>query len=347
MADKTTISRKDDHIRINLEEDVQSNLSTGLNKYQFIHNALPDIDFSSVDTEQTMFNRNVKLPILISSMTGGTEKASKINQLLASVASRYGLAMGVGSQRAAIENPQLAGTFQIRKIAPDILLFANLGAIQLNYGFGKDECIKAVDMIEADALILHLNPLQEAIQPEGNTNFSGLLGKIESICNLQRFPVIIKEVGWGIGQQLAKKLIDVGVSAIDISGAGGTSWSQVERFRLSDAKEIEVSESFIDWGIPTATALIEARKVLPGKLIFASGGLKNGKDLSKAIALGANLAGMAGFVLKAAMVSSNYLIDSIEIFQRILRISMFVTGSSNIHDFQDNKIKLIGDLNEF
>jgi isopentenyl-diphosphate delta-isomerase len=320
-------------------------LETGLNKFQFIHNALPEIDFNSINTQQTIFNRIVKLPILISSMTGGTNQAAIINQRLATVAGIYGLPMGVGSQRAAIENSDLAKSFQIRKYAPDILLFANLGAIQLNNGFGQEECIKAVEMIEADALILHLNPLQEAIQPEGDTNFYGLIGKIESLCNLQRFPVIIKEVGWGISHSLAKKLLDIGVSAIDVSGAGGTSWSQVERFRLNDTKEIEVAESFVDWGIPTATALVEARKILPDKLIFASGGLYNGKDLSKCIALGANLAGMAGTFLKAATVSSNNLVDSIEIIQRILRISMFVTGSKNIQDFQDNKIKFIGAIN--
>ena len=322
MNDELIESRKDDHIRINLEKDVQSKVNTGLNQYQFVHNALPEINLSSVNTSQLLFNKVVKLPILISSMTGGTKQAQKINHILAEAAEEFGLAMGVGSQRAAIINPDLADSFKVRHIAPNILLFANLGAIQLNYGFGIDECIKAVDMINADALILHLNPLQEAIQPEGDTNFSGLLEKIGSICNLQRFPVIVKEVGWGIGSELAKKLYNAGVAAIDVSGAGGTSWSQVERFRLTTAQEIEVAESFIDWGIPTASALVALKKASPGKIVFASGGLKNGNDLSKCIALGANLAGIAGIFLKAAIVSSNKLIHSVEIMQRILRISI-------------------------
>lgn len=344
MNEERIESRKDDHIRINLEEDVQSRINSGLNHYQFIHNALPEINLDSVNTGQLLFNKIVKLPILISSMTGGTKQAKKINQILAEAAEEFGLAMGVGSQRAAIINPDLSDSFQVRPIAPNILLFANLGAIQLNYGFGENECIKAVEMINADALILHLNPLQEAIQPEGDTNFSGLLNKIGSICNLQRFPVIVKEVGWGIGSELAKKLYDVGVAAIDVSGAGGTSWSQVERFRLTTAQEIEVAESFIDWGIPTAYALVALKKVFPKKIVFASGGLKNGKDLAKCIALGANLAGIAGIFLKAALVSTNNLFDLIGTMQRILRISMFATGSKNIEEFQNNKIKIKEDF---
>ena len=346
MNDELIESRKDDHIRINLEKDVQSKVNSGLNQYQFVHNALPEINLDTVNTGQLLFKKTVKLPILISSMTGGTKQAQMINHILAEAAEEFGLAMGVGSQRAAIINPDLADSFKVRHIAPNILLFANLGAIQLNYGFGMDECIKAVDMISADALILHLNPLQEAIQPEGDTNFSGLLEKIGSICNLQRFPVIVKEVGWGIGSELAKKLYDAGVAAIDVSGAGGTSWSQVERFRLTTAQEIEVAESFIDWGIPTASALVALKKACPKKIVFASGGLKNGNDLSKCIALGANLAGIAGKFLKAALVSSDNLIDSIAIMQRILRISMFATGSKNIEEFQNKKIKLKVDFYE-
>jgi isopentenyl-diphosphate delta-isomerase len=347
MKEEHIESRKDDHIRINLEKNVQSKIETGLNDYQFIHNALPEINLDSVNTEQFLFGKSVKLPILISSMTGGTEQAQTINHILSEAAEKFGLAMGVGSQRAAISNPDLSDSFRVRQIAPNILLFANLGAIQLNYGFGVEECIKAVEMIGADALILHLNALQEAIQPEGDTKFSGLLGKIGSICNLRRFPVIVKEVGWGIGSDLAKKLIDVGVAAIDVSGAGGTSWSQVERFRLTNAQEIEVAESFIDWGIPTASALVSVKKALPNAILFASGGLKNGKDLSKCIALGANLAGLAGHFLKTAMVSSDELINSIAIMKRILRISMFATGSKNIEDFQKNKITLKANFNDF
>lgn len=343
MTDELIYSRKDDHIRINLEEDVRSTLNNGLEHYRFIHNAMPEIDLNEIDFSQKLFNKNIALPILISSMTGGTPKAFQINQMLAQAAEKFGLAMGVGSQRAAIENPTLTNTFDVRKFAPNILLFANLGAVQLNYGYGIDECKRAVDMISADSLILHLNPLQEAIQPEGETNFSGLLRKIETICRDLPVPVVIKEVGWGISDSIVKQLINVGVAAIDVSGAGGTSWTQVERFRLVDPIGIKVAEAFLDWGIPTADALIKVRNSFPELPIFASGGLKTGMDVAKSLALGANLAGMAGVFLRSAVTSPDYLEETITIFEKIIRISMFVTGSKDLISFSKEKIFKTGD----
>lgn len=338
MTEELISSRKNDHIRINLEEDVKSSLSNGLEMYRFVHNALPEINFTEIDLSQRIFNKNVSIPLFISSMTGGTSQAYQINRILAQAAEQFGLAMGVGSQRAAIEDGSLSETFNIRKIAPQILLFANLGAVQLNYGYGIEECKKAVEMIEADALILHLNPLQEAVQPEGDTDFSGLLKKIEHVCRNLPVPVVVKEVGWGISGGTAKKLIEAGVAAIDISGAGGTSWSQVERFRLTDKSAISVAEAFLDWGIPTAEALIDVRKTLSDVPIFASGGLKSGLDVAKTIALGANIAGMAGVFLRAAVVSLDQLMETITIIERIIRISMFATGSRNLKSFSDGKI---------
>jgi isopentenyl-diphosphate delta-isomerase len=330
--------RKSDHIRINLEKNVNSSISNGLENYRFVHNALPELSLEEIDISQKIFNKKVAIPLLISSMTGGTDQALEINQTLAVAAEKFGLAMGVGSQRAAIEDPTLSRTFKIRDLAPNLLLFANLGAVQLNYGYGMEECKKAVEMIEADGLFLHVNPLQEAVQPEGDINFSGLLKKIEKICKSLPVPVVVKEVGWGISADVAKKLIDVGVSAIDVSGAGGTSWSQVERFRLTDEFDIQVAEAFIDWGIPTADALIDVRKEIPAVPVFASGGLKNGMEISKVLALGANLAGMAGVFLKAAVISYDHLINTISAIQRIIRISLFVTGSKNLGSFSSNKI---------
>jgi len=338
MTEELIKSRKNDHIRINLEENVRSILNNGLEQYRFIHNALPEIDLGEVDLTQKIFNKSVALPILISSMTGGTPEAFHINQMLAQAAEKFGLAMGVGSQRAAIENPTLIETFNVRKFAPNILLFANLGAVQLNYGYGIAECKRAVEMIEADSLILHLNPLQEAVQPEGDTNFSGLLKKIEIISHELPVPVVVKEVGWGISDELAKQLINAGVAAIDVSGAGGTSWSQVERFRLTDPIGIKVAEAFLDWGIPTADALVKIRSRFPDYPIFASGGLKTGMDVAKSLALGANLAGMAGVFLKAADVSLDHLIETISVFERIIRISMFATGSKDLNSFANGKI---------
>jgi len=193
-------------------------------------------------------------------------------------------------------------------------------------------------MIDADALILHLNPLQEAIQLNGNTNFGGLLNKIEEICKLLNKPVIIKEVGWGISSDLAEKLVNVGVSGIDVSGAGGTSWSQVERYRLKNEGDIRVAESFRDWGIPTADALLQLVEKKINALIISSGGLQTGMDIAKSIAIGANLAGMASTFLKKAVASIDDLSNEVKIIERIIRISMFVTGSQNIAQFQNSKI---------
>ena len=227
--------RKADHIRINLEENVQfPHLTTGLEDYRFVHQALPELDLPEVSTGVTVFGKRLNAPILVSSMTGGTEQAGLINRNLAEAAQQQRLAMGVGSQRAGIERGEAGQSFRVREVAPDLLLFANLGAVQFNYGYTVDQCRRAVDMIEADALILHLNPLQEAVQPEGDVNWRGLLGKIEQVCARLGRPVIVKEVGWGISSQVARRLIEVGVGAIDVAGAGGTSWSQVEMHRALD-----------------------------------------------------------------------------------------------------------------
>src|SRR5512138_1838788 len=216
--------RKADHIKINLEKDVRSTLTTGLERYHFIHEALPELDLKRVDPSLSLLGKRLAAPILISSMTGGTEEAGEINQRLAEAAQEVGVAMGVGSQRAALEHPEQTPTFSItRKVAPNILLFANLGAVQFNYGYGIDQCRRAVEMIQADALYLHLNPLQEAVQDAGDVNFAGLAKKIEEICKKLDVPVVVKEVGWGISERTAKLLESCGVAAIDVAGAGGTS----------------------------------------------------------------------------------------------------------------------------
>ncbi|HMR98892.1 MAG TPA: type 2 isopentenyl-diphosphate Delta-isomerase, partial [Anaerolineales bacterium] len=226
--------RKADHIKINLEQDVRSALTTGLENYRFIHEALPELDLNRLDTTVNLFAKRLAAPILISSMTGGTAEAETINLRLAEAAQEMNIAMGVGSQRAAIEHPEQAKTFQVRRVAPDILLFANLGAVQLNYGYSIDHCRRAIDMIQADALYLHLNPLQEAVQDAGDTNFEGLAKKIEDVCKQIEVPIIAKEVGWGISERTARLLSDCGVSAIDVAGAGGTRLSQLERHRAPD-----------------------------------------------------------------------------------------------------------------
>jgi isopentenyl-diphosphate delta-isomerase len=327
-----TASRKADHIRINLKEDVQSDLSNGLEYYHFLHQALPEIDLDRVDAGTRLFGKALRFPLLISSMTGGTEEAGRINQVLAQAAQEKGIALGLGSQRAAIEDVTLEKTFKVRKVAPDILLFANLGAIQLNYAYSVEHCKRAIDMAEADALILHLNSLQEALQPEGDTHFAGLIRKIEQVCHTLTVPVVVKEVGWGISAKDATRLVEAGVSAIDVAGAGGTSWSQVEMYRSQDPHMRKIAADFRGWGIPTAEALVQVKKVAPELPIFASGGLRNGIEVAKCICLGAALAGVAGPFLKAAVQSEESVAQLVDEFQTELRICMFSAGAATIGD---------------
>lgn len=323
--------RKADHIRINLEENVQfPRLTTGLERYRFIHQALPELDLAEIDMRLSLFGRELAAPLLISSMTGGTEQARVINLRLAAAAQSHGIAMGLGSQRAALEQPALAPTFQVRPAAPDILLFANLGAVQLNYGYGVDECQRAVAMVEADALYLHLNVLQEAVQPEGDTRWAGLLGRIEQVCRALPVPVIAKEVGWGLSEQAARQLADAGVAALDVAGAGGTSWSEVEYHRAPTAFHARVARSFADWGIPTAESLQMAQQGAPGLPVFASGGLRDGIEAAKCLALGASLCGMAGPFLRAAADSEEALDEIIRVVVTQLRIAMLCSGSRDL-----------------
>jgi isopentenyl-diphosphate delta-isomerase len=273
-------------------------------------------------------------------MTGGASEAHKINLTLAKSAQYTGIAMGLGSQRAAIEQPELAPTFQVRRVAPDVLLFANLGAIQLNYGYGIEECKQAVDMIEADALVLHLNPLQEAVQREGNTRFADLLSKIGMICHALSVPVIAKEVGWGFSQRAAGQLIDAGVAAIDVAGAGGTSWSQVEMYRAQNEGQARLASAFLEWGIPTAEAIINVGLASPKTTIIASGGLHSGVDIAKCIALGATLGGMASPFLKAAVHSEDHTIETILEIQREIQVCMFAAGAKDLDELRElNLIK--------
>lgn len=327
----TTERRKDDHIRINLEESVQfPRLTTGLERWRFMHQALPELNLANINTETAFFGKRLGAPLLISSMTGGTERAQTINRTLAEAAQEAGIAMGLGSQRAAIEDPSLARTFQVREVAPDILLFANLGAVQLNYGYGVDECRRAVDLIQADALVLHFNALQEAVQPEGDGNFAGLLARVEDICRTLEVPVVAKEVGWGFSPQAARQLVAAGVAAIDVAGAGGTSWSEVEYHRAPTAQHANVARAFADWGIPTADAIRYAREAAPKLPVIASGGLRDGVDIAKCLALGADLGGLAGPFLKAAATSLDAVRQTIWELTTQLRVAMFASGAVDI-----------------
>ena len=326
-----TQRRKADHIRICLDEDVNFRQTTnGLERYRFQHCCLPELDRSEIDLSSSFLGKYLGAPLLISSMTGGTELAKTINYRLAEVAQQYKLAMGVGSQRVAVENPQLANTFAVRSLCPDILLFANLGAVQLNYDYGLDQCRRVVELLEADALILHLNPLQECIQPQGDTNFKGLLDKINILCSKLAVPVIAKEVGNGISASMAQKLINAGVSAIDVAGAGGTSWAKVESERATDAKARQLGLTFADWGIPTAECITSIRAIAPDIPLIASGGLRNGLEVAASIALGADLAGLAMPFLKAANESADALEELVQLLIAEITTVLFCTGNATL-----------------
>jgi isopentenyl-diphosphate delta-isomerase len=335
--------RKADHIRINLEEDVQfAGLTTGFERYRLVHQALPELDLTHIDTATEFLGKRVEIPLLISSMTGGTEAAGAINRNLAAAAQSRGIAMGLGSQRTGLEQPETAETFQVREVAPDILLLANLGAVQLNYGYGVDQCRRAVEMIEADGLILHLNSLQEALQVDGDWNWSGLLAKIERVCRTLSVPVVVKEVGWGINEQTASWLAGAGVAAIDVAGSGGTSWSEVEYHRAPTEVLRRMARSFADWGIPTASALRMAQRGAPGVPLVASGGLRTGIEAAKALALGATVVGIASPFLKAAAASTEEVAASIDQFAAELRIAMFCAGAGDLAALQaPGRIELV------
>jgi isopentenyl-diphosphate Delta-isomerase len=325
-----TGGRKIDHIRINLEEDVAAKgITTGLEHYRFAHQALPNLDFDDVDTDVRFLGHEVRIPLLISSMTGGVAEGGRINRNLARAAQSCGVALGLGSGRIALEDAAAREHFRVRQEAPEVLLLANLGAVQLNYGYDARHCLDLVQMLEADALILHLNPLQEAVQPEGNTRFAGLLDRIAEVCVRLPIPVVVKEVGWGLSADVVRLLAQAGVAAVDVAGAGGTSWSEVERLRSGD-QMAAVAAAFAGWGIPTADALVAARRAAPTLPIVASGGIRNGVEVAKCLALGADLAGLASPLLKAAARSAEEAERALEVIGRQLRIAMFCVGARDI-----------------
>ncbi len=340
-----TATRKDDHIRINLQENVESDqVGNGFEQFRFRHVPLPELDLATIDTSVHFLERRLACPLLISSMTGGTPHTDQINRRLAEAAQERHIAMGVGSQRIMIEDQQPAAHWKLlRQTAPDIPLLANFGIVQLNHGFGLPECQGIVDAIEADALIFHCNALQEAVQPDGNTNWHGLLDKLEAVCATLEVPVIVKEVGWGIDGPTARRLLEAGVKGIDVAGAGGTSWSEVESHRATSPQQYRIAASFRDWGMPTAQCLTEIAPLLAQTdgaawYLIASGGIRSGIDVAKALALGAHLAGMAGPFLKRALNSTTEVIEEIDILREVLAITMFCTGSGSVPALRQAKL---------
>ncbi|MFP5284105.1 MAG: type 2 isopentenyl-diphosphate Delta-isomerase [Thermoanaerobaculia bacterium] len=326
--------RKAEHIRLALDERMQLGGSSAFDEYRFSHVALPEIDFAEIDTSVEFLGRRLAAPLLVSSMTGGTEAAGRINRNLAAGAERTGIAVAVGSQRKALEDPEKADTFRVREAAPSIPLLANLGAVQLNYGMGVRECRAAVEMIGADALILHLNPLQEAIQPEGQCDFSGLLPKIGQVVRELGVPVVVKEIGCGLSEDVARRLAGQGVRILDTAGVGGTSWARIEAQRAGD---LGLGEVFAGWGIPTPRSIQEVRRV-EGVTVIASGGIRNGIDTAKALALGADLVGMAYQFLAAATESPERVADVVRRTVRELKICMFCLGVKTIPELRQTKL---------
>jgi isopentenyl-diphosphate Delta-isomerase len=325
-----TQQRKKEHLEICLDtESVTSASGTGLNRYRFVHNALPELDIDEIDLSTTFLGKRLRAPVLISSMTGGFDLARKVNRNLATAAQELGIAMGIGSQRVAIEEPTAAMSFQVRDVAPDILLLGNLGAVQLNYGYTVEHCRRAVSMIGADALILHLNVLQEAVQPEGNRNFRGLAEKIAAVCDDLEVAVIAKEVGNGISVDAALRLQRAGVKAIDVAGHGGTSWSAVEAQRAAQQGK-RADTTFADWGIPTEEALVSVRQALPDMQLIASGGIRTGVDIAKSIALGADIAAFGQPLLAAALASPAKVVEFISSIIHELKVSMLCIGARDL-----------------
>lgn len=334
-----TQRRKKEHLELCLDTGAVSSASgTGLDSYTFLHNALPEVDMAEIDLSTTFLGKRLQAPVLISSMTGGFDLARKVNRNLATAAQQLGLAMGVGSQRVALEQEQVADSFKVRDLAPDILLLGNLGAVQLNYGYGIEECRKAVEMIQADGLIFHLNALQEAIQPEGNRNFKGLTDKIAAICRQLEVPVIAKEVGSGISGDVALRLKRAGVKAVDVAGRGGTSWYAVEASRAAlQGKSRDLT--FADWGISTGEALVQVGQAAPDLELVASGGIRNGLDIAKAIALGADIVGIGQPLLAPALESAEKVVKFLDRIIYEIKVAMLCVGVSNVEGLR--KVPLV------
>jgi isopentenyl-diphosphate delta-isomerase len=329
--------RKAEHIRLALDPGMQPRRNF-FDDYRLEHRALPEIDYGEIDVACTFLGKRLEAPLLISCMTGGTGEAARLNRNLAEAAETCGIAVGVGSQRKGLEDPGTIETFRIRPFAPSVPVLANLGAVQLNYGYGLDQCRAAVDMIGADALVLHLNPLQEAIQPEGQRNFAGLLDKIGRIAHGLGVPVIVKEVGCGISRAVAEALLGVGVRIVDTAGAGGTSWARIEAARADDER---LGDLFSEWGIPTPLAIGRLRD-LPGLTVIGSGGVRHGIDAAKALAAGADLVGMAYRFLRAADVSAETVVEEIGRVVEGLRMSMFCVGARSLAALRRTPLLRVG-----
>jgi len=323
--------RKRDHIEIVLSGAARHSASAGFDGIAFEHNALPELSFNDIDLSTRFLGKTLKLPYLASSMTGGPADSDRINLAIAEAAEQCGFAMGVGSQRIALAGGKSHGLDRrLRDHAPTIPIYANLGAVQLVNGMGLDYARRALEEIGADALILHLNPIQEVLQKDGDHDWRGVTKAIADLVAKFSAPVIVKEVGFGISVDVARRLLECGVAAIDVAGAGGTSWAAVEGRRASDQPTHDLAELFRDWGIPTVEALASLRGRFPDLPLIASGGVRHGLDAAKAIRLGADLVGQAAALLAPAMQGTEAVVAHVEFFARALRLACLATGSKDL-----------------
>lgn len=336
------MDRKDSHIQICLESPIDHAAKdlTGFSHFRFDHDALPEIDFAEIDLSTTLFGKTLSAPILIGAMTGGTAQSAELNKRLARAAAYCGVGMALGSQRKMIEDPRTIESFAVKKVAPTLsLLIGNLGAVQLNYGIGVAEIKNLIEQVQADAFAFHLNPLQEAIQPEGDTNFKNLQAKISEVATQLRVPVILKEVGAGISEKTARKFSELPVAAIETAGLGGTSWSKIESLRTNSSMQKTTGQLLAKWGIPTAESIQNCKTACSDKVIIASGGIRNGLEVAKTLALGANAAALSLPFLKAAQQSESAVVEAIEALKYQLKTVLFVTGCRNLEDLKKIQLK--------
>ncbi|MCX6137357.1 MAG: type 2 isopentenyl-diphosphate Delta-isomerase [Ignavibacteriales bacterium] len=329
-------SRKKEHVDAVVRNDVRFRAKkTGFERWEFIHNALPELNFAEISTSTTFLSKPLDMPFLVSAMTGGYQDAKRINRILAEVCEECRIAFGVGSQRQALENGRYHASYSIvREAAPSIPIIGNIGAAEVAKMKNSDVLLRMIELIRADAIAVHLNPLQELLQPEGNPEFRGVLAGIEKMCRSLSVPVIVKEIGCGISRSVAQRLIDAGVTIIDIAGAGGTSWAGIELLRRRKAVHAE----FWDWGIPTAEALVDIaslRSSNPSLSIIASGGIEHGLDGAKAIALGADLVGCARPVLQTLFAGGKAsVMEYVASWKQSFAGAMFLTGSGTVNDLR-------------
>ncbi|RUM91743.1 MAG: type 2 isopentenyl-diphosphate Delta-isomerase [Thiomicrospira sp.] len=333
MSDSPITQRKQDHIDWLLQDEKIERRQSGFDQIQLTHRGLPECDYAQIDSGITFLQHSLSFPLLISSMTGGASNAlNTINENLARAAEHCQVAMAVGSQRTMILDRKAEKSFQLRQFAPTVPLIANMGAIQLNYGFGFDEAQRMVDVLEADALYLHLNPLQEVIQPEGDTNFAKLVEKIAHLKDRISVPIILKEVGCGLSEKDIQLGLEAGIEWFDLAGRGGTSWSRIEAHRTENNQQAELGKMFQDWGLTTPQALKQARPFQSQAQFIASGGIRNGIDMVKSVIMGAQICGVAAPLLKPAMASTNATIETIEQLQQEFRTAQFLLGMPKVAD---------------